>query len=111
TGTSIYRTARAEEGFKKLQDAQIKAKLAGMESTDDVHWTEQYMRNGSYRGFYMGKTVTGKWFVRNGELCIDDGQPVPECKEVWLSGNKVQFLIPGGTLYMEGVVQKQQPRQ
>ena len=42
----------AAEGFRKLRDAEIKARLAGMEITDGVHWAEQYMRDGTYRAFH-----------------------------------------------------------
>ena len=62
-----------------------------MEITDGVHWAEQYMRDGTYKAFSMGKPHTGKWYVRNGELCLVEGKAEPECKEVWVSGSKVEF--------------------
>jgi hypothetical protein len=33
-------TVRATETFKKLSDSEIRARLAGMELTDEVHWRE-----------------------------------------------------------------------
>jgi hypothetical protein len=102
----------AAENLRKLKDADIKARLAGMEITDGVHWAEQYMRDGTFKAFHMGKASTGKWIVRNGQLCLDDGKPDPECKEVWLSGNKVEFRLPESQMPgMEGILQKQQPRR
>src|SRR5258708_6058588 len=77
----------AAENFRKLKDAETKAKLAGMEITDGVHWAEQYMRDGTFKAFHMGKPSKGTWRARNGELCLEDGTPDFGCKEVWLSDN------------------------
>jgi hypothetical protein len=104
--------ALGADAFRKLKDAEIKAKLADMEITDGVHWAEQYMRDGTFKAFHMGKANTGKWNVRNGQLCVDDGKPDSGCKEVWLSGNKVEFRLPGSQMPgTEGILQKQQPRR
>src|SRR5262249_32921205 len=75
----------AADNFHKLRDAEIKARLAGMEITDGVHWAEQYMRDGTYKAFHLGKPSKGKWFVRDGELCLDEGKGEPDCREVWIS--------------------------
>jgi hypothetical protein len=108
-GTTSWATA--EGRFVKLAPGQIKAHLAGMEITDGVHWAEQYMRNGTFKAFHMGKASNGKWFVRDGELCLDDGSNGPECKEVWLSGTKVEFRVRGSGLPpFEGLLQRQEPR-
>jgi hypothetical protein len=101
----------AADNFHKLRDAEIRARLAGMEITDGVHWAEQYMRDGTYKAFSMGKPHTGKWYVRNGELCLVEGKAEPECKEVWVSGSKVEFRGgASGLPPLEGVLQKQQKR-
>jgi hypothetical protein len=39
----------------------------------------------------MAKPSKGKWFVRGGELCLDDGKAEPNCREVRMSGSKVEF--------------------
>ena len=96
----------AADNFRKLKDAEIKARLAGMEITDGVHWAEQYMRDGSYKAFHLGKPSKGKWFVRDGELCLDAGKGEPDCREVWISGNKIEFRGTG----LEGLLQAQQKR-
>ena len=38
-------TAVTEEKFQKLTGGQIRAKLADMELTDNVHWRDLYQRN------------------------------------------------------------------
>jgi hypothetical protein len=112
-GLSIATPGVAAEKFRKLKDGEIKAKLAGMETTDGVHWAEQYMRDGSFKAFDMGKPITGKWYVRNGELCLQDAKKKePECKEVWASGTKIEFRSPSsGMPAIEGMLQKQQARK
>jgi len=53
--------ADAEEKFQKLNAGQIRAKLAGMELTDNVHWRDLYQRNGTVVSTSMGRKRTGKW--------------------------------------------------
>lgn len=103
--------AKADD-FRRLKAIEIRQHLVGMEVTDEVHRAEQYMKDGTYKAFHMGNPSKGKWFVRNGELCLDEGKGEPECKQVWLSGRAVQFRVPeSGLPPFEGVLQKQQPRQ
>ena len=103
--------ATAEGGFRKLTQTLIRAQLAGKEVTDGVHWAEQYMRDGTFKAFHMGKATTGRWYARNGELCLEGATTERECKEVWLSGSKVEFRVPGSGLPpFEGVLNKQEPR-
>lgn len=105
-GLALLAQAQAADTFRKLKDSEIRARLAGMEVTDGVHWAEQFMRDGTYRAFHMGKPSKGKWYAKDGELCLDDGKAEPDCREVWLSGNKIEFRGTG----LEGVLQAQQKR-
>src|SRR5262245_58483812 len=109
-GLIATRTAEAADNFRKLSDSEIRSKLAGMEITDDVHWAEQYMRDGSFKGFDMGRATKGTWRAESGELCVDNGTPDSGCREVWISGNKIEFRQPDGFV-LEGALQKQQPRK
>ena len=38
--------AMAAENFQKLSGVQIRAKIVGMQMTDEVHWSYFYDRNG-----------------------------------------------------------------
>jgi hypothetical protein len=49
----------AQEQFKKLSGAEIRAKFTGMEFTDEVHWDEIYGENGNLIGEEMGKRRVG----------------------------------------------------
>ena len=56
--------AAAEEKLQKLSAGQIRARIAGMELTDEVHWRELYERSGTVTSTSMGRKRTGKWRVR-----------------------------------------------
>jgi hypothetical protein len=51
---------RSAEAYRRLSDAEIKAKLTGMEISDP-HFSEQYMRDGTVRIVTMGRRIVGKW--------------------------------------------------
>jgi hypothetical protein len=111
-GLSATTLVEAADTFRKLNDSEIRSKISGMEIVDvDDHWAEQYMRDGSFKVFAMSKATTGKWRVRNGELCIQDAAPDSGCGEVWISGNKIEFRGEGPRLGLQGILQKQQPRK
>jgi hypothetical protein len=97
--------------IQKLKDAEIKARLAGMEITDGVHWAEQYMRDGTYKAFRMGNASKGKWQARNGELCLNDGKGNINTGKSGLVG-KIGLCMPGSGLPpFDGVLHKQQLRR
>jgi hypothetical protein len=59
-GLAFASSGLAADVFRKLKDAEIRSRLAGMEITDGVHWAEQYMRDGTYKAFHLGKPSKGK---------------------------------------------------
>src|SRR4051794_37207937 len=81
-------SSSAAEEFRRLKNAEIRSRLAGMEITDGVHWADQYMRDGTLKAFHMGKQSVGTWLVRNDELCLEQGSAPASCKQVWAAGNK-----------------------
>ncbi len=97
--------AAAEEKLQKLSAGQIRAKIAGMELTDEVHWREVYGRGGTVTSDLMGRKRTGKWRVEKDQLCVEfDKEPPTKCYEVWMSGKKVE-LRGEGLLPLQGVVE------
>ena len=95
---SIAGATAAEERFRKLSGAQIRAAFSGMELSDEVHWYERFEKSGILFSSSMGRKRTGKWWVEKDELCIDDGEDPVKCYEVRVSGNRVQlrgeYLFP-----------------
>jgi hypothetical protein len=63
--------AVAAEKFQKLTGSQIRAKVAGMEITDEAHWRDVYERSGTLTSYEMGNKKIGKWRVQKDQLCLD----------------------------------------
>jgi hypothetical protein len=98
-------SADAEGKFQKLTAGQIRAKLAGMELTDNVHWRDLYQRNGTVTSTSMGRRRTGKWRIEKDQLCIEfENEPVPKCYDVWLSDKQVD-LRREGLLPLQGTIE------
>jgi hypothetical protein len=95
----------AEEKFQKLTGAQIRAKFAGMELTDEVHWSDLYEWNGTVLSSSMGRKRTGKWRVEKDQLCVEFEHEFEKCYEVRLSGKKVE-LRGEGLLPSDGVLEQ-----
>src|SRR5262245_60696435 len=71
-------SAVAAENVKRLSGTQIRAKVSGMQLTDEVHYRFVYERDGTLRSYSMGVRKVGKWTVENDQLCLyfqgpDDG--------------------------------------
>ena len=99
------------EKFQKLTGAQIQARLAGMEITDEVHWADVFAANGTLTSYSMGRKSDGKWRVQKDELCIDRGKDEGGCYQVWLVEKKVELRREGSTMPLEDVLQKQSARR
>ena len=100
-------TAAAEQKFQKLTGAQIQAKFAGMELTDEAHWGEVLERNGTLTITSMGHKSVGKWRIQKDQLCLDTGkEPGGGCYEVWLSGRNVELRNQASSVPLEVVLQK-----
>jgi hypothetical protein len=97
--------AVAAGGFQRLSGSQIRAKLAGMQLTDEVHFREVYDRNGTLRSYSMGTEKVGKWVVEKDELCVYFKEADDGCYEVSLSGDRIEMKPSGLGLSIEGILQ------
>jgi hypothetical protein len=95
----------AGENVQKLSGAQIRAKFAGMQLTDEVHFRDVYDRDGRLRSYSMGTEKVGKWVVEKDELCVDFKEPDDGCYEVSLSGGRIEMRPSGLGLSIEGILQ------
>ena len=102
---SLETGAVAAEGFQKLSGSQIRARLAGMQITDEVHWRDVYDRNGTLRSYSDGTEKVGKWTVEKDELCVYFKEPDDGCYEASLSGDRVEMRLAGLGLNIEGILQ------
>lgn len=95
----------AAKNAKRLSGAQIRAKFAGMQLTDEVHWRDVYDRDGTLRSYSMGTKKVGKWAVEKDELCLCLKEPDDGCYEVSLSGERIEMKPSGVGLPLDGVLQ------
>ena len=58
--SSLFETDATAENFKKLSGGQIRARLAGMQISDEVHWRDVYERDGTLRSYSMGRVRFSK---------------------------------------------------
>ncbi len=89
----------AEEAFKRLSGAQIRAQFTGMQLTDGAHWGESYQPGGRLvTEEDRQQKATGTWQVKNDRLCTDFGKDMGRrCYEVWMSDTKVELRMPGSS--------------
>ena len=88
------RSGAAAEAYRKMSEAEIKAKVTGMEITDQAHFSEQYMRDGTVRIVTLGRRIVAKWTVKGGQLCIEaPSADDSRCAEVWVVAPKVQLRV------------------
>ena len=93
------------EKTKRLSSAQIRAKLAGMQLTDEVHYRFVYERDGTLRSYSMGVKKIGKWVVEKDELCLDLGETDDGCYQVTLSGERIEMTPTGLGGTIDGILQ------
>jgi hypothetical protein len=106
---AVQSRAQPAEEFQKLTGAQIQARLAGMEITDEVHWADVFAANGTLTSYSMGRKSNGTWRVQKDEVCIDRGKDDGGCYEVWLAGKKVELRREGSTLPREAFCNARAP--
>ena len=60
--------ARAAGTFRMLKGSEIRATLAGMELTDEVHWAYVFARSGTLTIYSMSRKIAGRWSVQQDQL-------------------------------------------
>ena len=102
---SLGAACAAAEKSKRLSGSQIRAKFAGMQLTDEVHWRDVYERDGTLRSYSMGRKQVGKWRVEKDELCLDLPEPDGGCFEVASTATGFVLTARGGGQTLEGVLE------
>jgi hypothetical protein len=95
----------AAENLRKLTGAQIRAKFAGMQLTDEVHYRLVYERDGTLRSVEMGVKKRGKWVVDKDQLCLYLNEQDDGCYDVALSGKTFTLTPVGLGSSVDGILQ------
>jgi hypothetical protein len=98
--------AAAAENPKRLSGAEIRARLAGMQLTDEVHYRFVNERDGTLRSYSMGVKMVGTWVVEKDELCLYLGESDDVCYQVTLSGDRIEVTPSGLGGTLDGIVQR-----
>ena len=104
-------SAIAAKDSRKLSGTQIRAKFAGMQLTDEVHWRYVYGRDGTLTSYSMGTKKVGKWAIEKDELCLYLNESDDGCYIVSLSGKSITMSPSGVGHPLEGILQTTADRE
>jgi hypothetical protein len=93
------------ENIHKLAGAQIRARFAGMQLTDEIHYRLVYERDGTLRSVEMGVKKRGKWTIAKDQLCLFLGEQDDGCYDVTLSGETFTLTPAGLGSSLDGILQ------
>ena len=105
---SVVGSAGAAESFRKLSAREINTRLSGHVVTDEAHWSDSFLADGTLKGLELGQLRLGTWTAKNGELCLtrkSRKRTLTECFEVWQSKDQIEYRRDGVTI-MEGVLRR-----
>jgi hypothetical protein len=94
-------SAPAGEVFRHLTASEVRARFAGKEFTDDMHWAYRFEPGGRLHVVSLGRVRIARWRLDGDGLCLE----AAPCVHVWMAGNRVEFRRGDGTLPDEGVLQ------
>lgn len=98
-------TSRAQ-AFKRLSAKQIGANIVGKVITDEAHWSDRLLHDGTLKSFDLGHAKEGSWKLEGDDLCLTRRQrsgATTDCFEVWVAKDRVELRRDGVTV-VEGVL-------
>lgn len=87
----------AQPAFKRLDAKQIRAIVIGKAVTDDSHWSDHLLADGTLKAWDLGELKPGAWKIERDELCLTrfgKGGDT-QCFEIWVAGDAVQYRRDG----------------
>ena len=112
-GLTLVSNVYAEEKFRRLKAAEIKALIVGKTITDDYHWADIFNADGTVGGHQLGEAQTGSWkLTKSGQICavrVTSHKPKnlePDCVDIWLRGDEIQYR-QGSIVLSEGILKKE----
>lgn len=95
-GVATYAIA-ADAKYRRLSAVGIRTTIIGKVVTDDAHWADRFMPDGTVDSHELGNSRPGSWAIERGELCITRKakHPVKECFEIWVKSDEVEYRRDG----------------
>lgn len=87
----------ADAKYRRLSAVGIRTTIIGKVVTDDAHWADRFMPDGTVDSYELGNSRPASWVIERGELCITRKakRPVKECFEIWINGTEVEYRRDG----------------
>ena len=83
----------AQEGFRRLNDREIRERVVGKDIADSYHWVTFLRSDGVLQiANEVGRKWTGTWKILNSKLCMSNPERKSlDCNEVWMSGDNIRL--------------------
>jgi hypothetical protein len=90
-------SAQAEGAWRSVRGADLRMLFVDHELADGVHYAYQFRGDGTFKGFSMGKAISGTWRTEGNEFCWTQKRrgAVEECFEVERSEGSVRLTRDG----------------
>ena len=98
--------ALTAETLKRLSATEVRARIIGRVITDEAHWSDRLLADGTMQSFDIGHPKSGSWRLDGDELCLirkERKRTTTECFEVWVSKDQIELRRDGVTV-VEGVL-------
>ena len=92
--------ASAADGFRQLSAAEFRSRVVGRAVTDEAHWSNRFLADGTLRAIELGNEIPGTWKLEGNELCMTRRyarESETQCYEVWMKGDSVEYRRDGVT--------------
>jgi hypothetical protein len=71
SGLAIAGHASEDDKVHRVLAAEFNSMLIGIVVTDEAHWADKFLADGSMGGHRLGQPQTGSWKLsKDGELCV-----------------------------------------
>ena len=95
----------AAQSPRKVTGAQIRARFAGMQLTDEVHYRFVFERDGTLRIVSAGAKTRGRWTIEKDQLCLHLQETDDGCYDVAQSGRTFTLTPTGSGLPADGILE------
>ena len=97
----------APAGDKRRGEKEIRATIAGRDTTDGAHWSMYLHPDGALVGAEAGTRWTGAWNVQKSKRCMSNpGSKAFDCCDVWISGDNISLRLKPDDDTFFGIVEK-----
>jgi hypothetical protein len=99
--------AEAQDKFKLLNAADIRARVVSHDITDASHWSMYLRPDGTLIGTESNTRWTGTWRIQQNKLCMSNPTSKQlDCYDVWMAGEKISLRLKADDDSFVGVIER-----